>query len=191
MHILYLHIHYLPHSSTTHPPSHSSMPMHSSFTLHLHIPHSHHSWPAQPLFTPQHPSVYHPSSPCLVVFPPPSSTSTSSPQHIRQTVLTRANSKNQVENVAEETEAAVAQAIATDKTPEVRRKSLCVYAFVCICMCVYKKVTCRVLGYDVGGWRVLAVLCGLMILFHPHLLICLSPLHEDNTENPRRWQWMV
>ncbi|XP_050714789.1 histone deacetylase 4-like isoform X9 [Eriocheir sinensis] len=39
-------------------------------------------------------------------------------QHIRQTVLTRANSKNQVENVAEETEAAVAQAIATDKTPE-------------------------------------------------------------------------
>lgn len=45
-------------------------------------------------------------------------------QHIRQTVLTRANSKNQVENVAEETEAAVAQAIATDKTPEVRPVSV-------------------------------------------------------------------
>lgn len=43
-------------------------------------------------------------------------------QHIRQTVLTRANSKNQVENVAEETEAAVAQAIATDKTPEGREE---------------------------------------------------------------------
>lgn len=40
-------------------------------------------------------------------------------QQIRHAVLTRANSKNQVENVAEETEAAVAQAIATDKTPEV------------------------------------------------------------------------
>nr|XP_045592377.1 histone deacetylase 4-like isoform X2 [Procambarus clarkii] len=40
-------------------------------------------------------------------------------QHIRQTVLTRSGSKNHVENVAEETEAAVAQAIATDKTPEV------------------------------------------------------------------------
>ncbi|XP_071518120.1 histone deacetylase 4 isoform X5 [Panulirus ornatus] len=39
-------------------------------------------------------------------------------QHIRQTVLTRSGSKNHVENVAEETEAAVAQAIATDKTPE-------------------------------------------------------------------------
>ncbi|KAG0727417.1 Histone deacetylase 4 [Chionoecetes opilio] len=43
-------------------------------------------------------------------------------QHIRQTVLTRANSKNQVENVAEETEAAVAQAIGTDRPPEVRPK---------------------------------------------------------------------
>lgn len=33
----------------------------------------------------------------------------SSVQHIRQTVLTRASSKNQVENVEEETEAAMAQ----------------------------------------------------------------------------------
>ncbi|KAK3853688.1 hypothetical protein Pcinc_039779 [Petrolisthes cinctipes] len=40
-------------------------------------------------------------------------------QHIRQTVLIRSGSKNHVENVAEETEAAVAQAIATDRTPEV------------------------------------------------------------------------
>ncbi|XP_066967778.1 histone deacetylase 4 isoform X13 [Macrobrachium rosenbergii] len=40
-------------------------------------------------------------------------------QHIRQTVLSRTPSKNHVENVAEETEAAVAQAIAPDKTPEV------------------------------------------------------------------------
>ncbi|XP_064106353.1 histone deacetylase 4-like isoform X9 [Macrobrachium nipponense] len=39
-------------------------------------------------------------------------------QHIRQTVLSRTPSKNHVENVAEETEAAVAQAIAPDKTPE-------------------------------------------------------------------------
>uniref|UniRef100_T1JB29 Histone deacetylase n=1 Tax=Strigamia maritima TaxID=126957 RepID=T1JB29_STRMM len=41
-------------------------------------------------------------------------------QHIRQTVLTRASSKNQVENVEEETEAAVAQEMKDlDKQPEV------------------------------------------------------------------------
>lgn len=63
--------------------------------------------------------------------------SVSSPQHIRQTVLTRANSKNQVENVAEETEAAVAQAIATDKTPEVRLgKCWFVYAHVYLYVCM-------------------------------------------------------
>ncbi|XP_069990018.1 histone deacetylase 4 isoform X12 [Penaeus vannamei] len=39
-------------------------------------------------------------------------------QHIRQTVLIRKGSNNHVENVAEETEAAVAQAIAHEKTPE-------------------------------------------------------------------------
>ena len=35
-------------------------------------------------------------------------------QHVRQTVLTRTGSKNHVENVEEETEAAVAQAIAPE-----------------------------------------------------------------------------
>lgn len=39
-------------------------------------------------------------------------------QHIRQTVLTRANSKNQVENVEEETEAAVAQEMKEALSPE-------------------------------------------------------------------------
>ncbi|KAK7024265.1 Histone deacetylase 7 [Halocaridina rubra] len=39
-------------------------------------------------------------------------------QQLRNTVLSRTPSKNHVENVAEETEAAVAQAIAPDKTPE-------------------------------------------------------------------------
>ncbi|XP_042904634.1 histone deacetylase 4 isoform X2 [Parasteatoda tepidariorum] len=40
-------------------------------------------------------------------------------QHIRQTVLTRASSKNQVENVEEETEAAVAQEMKESGQPEV------------------------------------------------------------------------
>lgn len=45
-------------------------------------------------------------------------------QQLRQTVLTRSVNKNHVENVAEETEAAVAQAIAHDKTPEEEEDSL-------------------------------------------------------------------
>ena len=64
-------------------------------------------------------------------------------QHVRKTVLTRSGSKNHVENVEEETEAAVAQAIAPDTRglgpPQVgpvgivwrRGRELLVEIFVC------------------------------------------------------------
>ncbi|MPC22842.1 Histone deacetylase 4 [Portunus trituberculatus] len=109
-------------------PAHVSMPL-TGHLLSSTLPY-HPTLPGeiQPL-TPIEPHPLLPAAPgpsrvagSTSFLPPPRTLFSSPPAHARplppKAVLTRANSKNQVENVAEETEAAVAQAIATDKTPE-------------------------------------------------------------------------